>query len=230
MSETAQFQLPLLAPSQAQKHVTVNEALTRLDALANLRIVSERPDPPADPAEGDVHAVTSGASGLWAGQEGRLALRLSGAWVFVSPRAGWSAWHAADARAVRFDGTDWIAEGAAMPLGAITTTEFEHILAPGAYSDTTFRFPANSVMFGVGARVIEEVTGTLNTLSVGHDTDVYWFGWGFDTAAGTEIVATPSWPARASSERPVRFSPDSGTIAGGRLLVRVQYYVPSVPA
>ena len=36
MARTAQLDLPLVAPSQAQKHVTVNEALARLDAVAQL--------------------------------------------------------------------------------------------------------------------------------------------------------------------------------------------------
>ena len=33
---TARLGLPLLQPAQAQKHVTVNEALMRLDGLVNL--------------------------------------------------------------------------------------------------------------------------------------------------------------------------------------------------
>jgi len=40
MTETNQFQLPLVQASQAQKHVTVNEALARLDAAAQLRLES----------------------------------------------------------------------------------------------------------------------------------------------------------------------------------------------
>ena len=38
--ETARFGMPLLQPAQAQKHVTVNEALMRLDASVNLVIQS----------------------------------------------------------------------------------------------------------------------------------------------------------------------------------------------
>ncbi len=33
MTDTTRLGLPLLAPAQAQKHVTVNEALGRLDAV-----------------------------------------------------------------------------------------------------------------------------------------------------------------------------------------------------
>lgn len=40
MSSTQQLGLPLLQPAQAQKHVTVNAALVRLDGLVELTLVS----------------------------------------------------------------------------------------------------------------------------------------------------------------------------------------------
>ena len=40
MTDTPQMSLPLLAPAQAQKHVTVNEALARIDALTHLVLSS----------------------------------------------------------------------------------------------------------------------------------------------------------------------------------------------
>ena len=38
MSDTANLNLPCLEPAQAQKHVTLNEALTALDALVQLSV------------------------------------------------------------------------------------------------------------------------------------------------------------------------------------------------
>ena len=40
MSNTSSLVLPYLAVGQAQKHVTVNESLRRLDALVQLSVVS----------------------------------------------------------------------------------------------------------------------------------------------------------------------------------------------
>ena len=40
MADTNRMGLPLLAPAQAQKHVTVNEAMVRLDGLTNLVLAS----------------------------------------------------------------------------------------------------------------------------------------------------------------------------------------------
>ena len=53
MSETNRLSLPLVQPAQAQKHVTVNEALVRLDGLVNLVLNSvTTTSPPAAVVEG----------------------------------------------------------------------------------------------------------------------------------------------------------------------------------
>ena len=62
MTETPTLKLPLLQPSQAQKHVTVNEALVLLDGVAQLSLASTTViDPPAV-VEGACYGVPSGAT------------------------------------------------------------------------------------------------------------------------------------------------------------------------
>jgi hypothetical protein len=52
MTETANLTFPLVQPAQAQKHVTVNEALARIDGLAQLTLQSvSDPVPPVKPEE-----------------------------------------------------------------------------------------------------------------------------------------------------------------------------------
>ena len=76
---------PLIAASQAQKHVTHNEAILRLDDLLHAIVRdAHRASPPPAPAEGDRHLVAAGATEEWAGMEGRLAVREAGAWRFVA--------------------------------------------------------------------------------------------------------------------------------------------------
>ena len=85
--------LPYLMTAQAQKHVTHNEALERLDALAQLVVEAFGvTDPPVNPGVGLLWAVGGGPSGEWAGRGGKLALRSEAGWIFIQPREGWLAW------------------------------------------------------------------------------------------------------------------------------------------
>ena len=85
--------LPYIQPSQAQKHVTHNEALRQLDALVQLAVRSASvTTPPALPEPGQRYIVPTGASGDWAGQEGALAVFEETGWAFYAPNPGWIAW------------------------------------------------------------------------------------------------------------------------------------------
>ncbi len=107
------FALPLLAAGQAQKEITHNEALTRIDMLlhpcAESRALAA---PPAGAQAGQCWIVASGASGDWEGREGCLALLTSGGWRFAEPRAGLCVLVAKDGFCWRHDGTAWLADGA----------------------------------------------------------------------------------------------------------------------
>lgn len=108
MSETALLNLPLLEAAQAQKHVTHNEALLRLDGLMHLSVISRTlAAPPAGFADGARYLVPASPTGGFAGQAGKLALAAGGAFLFLSPRAGWRLWVEDEARLLLFDGTAW---------------------------------------------------------------------------------------------------------------------------
>jgi len=90
--QTANLALPLILGSQAQKHVTHNEALQRLDALVQLAVISRSvTEPPIGPPEGARYLLPTGALGAWAGQDGALAIFAAGAWQFLTSREGWRA-------------------------------------------------------------------------------------------------------------------------------------------
>lgn len=95
MSEvSAILSLPYLQPSQAQKHVTHNEALRQLDTLVQLSVVDTgATQPPLTPEAGAVYALGQGATNAWAGQDdGTLASFDGAAWHFLTPLVGWRAW------------------------------------------------------------------------------------------------------------------------------------------
>lgn len=120
MEHSPNLTLPYIMPAQAQKHVTHNEAIRMLDALAQLGVLDrDLATPPAEPEDGDRYIVAEGGTGDWSGRDGDVAAWQDGAWALFSPRAGWMAWVADEARLVAFDGTQW-APAAAEATGAET--------------------------------------------------------------------------------------------------------------
>ena len=106
---SANLSLPYLLASQAQKHVTHNEAVRQLDALVQLAVRSATQTAPgAAPEDGDRFVLPSGCTGDWAGQDGKLAVFNDPAWTFQVPNPGWSAWVEDTGKTVVFDGSDWI--------------------------------------------------------------------------------------------------------------------------
>lgn len=123
---TANLALPYIAASQAQKHVTHNEALRHLDALVHLSVLAAGlTSPPAAPAEGDRYIVASGSFGPWAGQSGRIAAYQDGAWMYYAPREGWLAWVADEGRIHAFKTGAWAPAGESVnpaPLIGVNST------------------------------------------------------------------------------------------------------------
>ncbi len=110
--------LPYIQPAQAQKHVTHNEALRRLDALVQLSVESRTLiEPPVSPADGARFIVATGATGDWAGQDHAIALNAGGGWLFLAPNVGWQAYVVDEAIEVTWQGSLWQANsgGGAAP-------------------------------------------------------------------------------------------------------------------
>ena len=95
MADTPNLVLPYLAANQSQKHVTVNEALRRLDALVQVTVQSAvLATPPGSPSEGQRWIVAVSPTGAWSGHAGHLAAWQDGAWTFYMPLDGWIAFDA----------------------------------------------------------------------------------------------------------------------------------------
>ena len=106
--------LPFLLPAQAQKHVTVNEALTIVDAVVMASVISRSTDaPPPSPQNGDAYLLSENASGDWQAHTGELAVWTDTAWTFYVPRAGWRIWDRQEGALLVYDGDAWRALTAA---------------------------------------------------------------------------------------------------------------------
>lgn len=103
--------LPYLSVAQAQKEVTHNDALNRLDLVVQARVLDRHlAMPPAGPVQGDAYLVAAGAGGDWAGQDGVIAAWYGTAWVFRPPWPGFALFVADEALVLRYDGVAWAAD------------------------------------------------------------------------------------------------------------------------
>lgn len=92
MSQSTRLHLPYLAAAQAQKHVTVNESLLRLDALVQLSARSATTaTQPGSPSDGDLYLLPAGKTGAaWSAMaDGAMAYYRDGAWEELTPNTGW---------------------------------------------------------------------------------------------------------------------------------------------
>lgn len=135
MTETIHLGLPFIEGSQAQKHVTHNEALRALDALVMLAVLDrDLASPPLGPADGDRYIVKAPGSGGFAGKDHQIAVCDGGVWTFHAPRPGWTCYVADEAALVVYDGSAWqIATGSVLQnltrLGIGTTADATNPLA-----------------------------------------------------------------------------------------------------
>ena len=90
MSEQTTFlALPYILLSQAQKHVTHNEALRMLDALIQLRLAALDCDtPPGSPSEGARYGIRAAPKGAFFGHSGQVAAFQDGTWAFFALAEG----------------------------------------------------------------------------------------------------------------------------------------------
>ncbi len=202
MFETPRLALPLLQAAQAQKHVTVNEAMVRLDGLTQLDLLSASSlSPPSVAADGDCYAIPDGSTGAWTGREGKVAIYTNGGWVFVAPRVGWRAWIIDVSSSALFDGADWMLGAVAISQNGAAmvheVVEFDHVISAGATSVAVGAIPGSSVVFGVTGRVTQTFGGTLSgwQLGVAASADRYGNGLSFQTG---------SW-VRGLSETPITY-------------------------
>ncbi len=234
MSNTANLGLPLLQAAQAQKHVTVNEALVRVDASAQMVLQSaDQTAPPGVASEGDCHGVAAGATGDWAGHDGEVAIRSNGGWVFVAARRGWRAFIVDRGIWAAFDGTFWRDGALAWSVhGAATrheVIETDHVLSAGATDTVAAALPAGSVVVGVTGRVITAITGTLSAWRIGVAGSDNRYGAGIGLSAGAWVRGLTSSPQAYYSDTDLLLSGEGGDFAGGTIRLAVHLWRLDVP-
>lgn len=233
-NETMRFQLPLLQPAQAQKHVTVNEALMRLDGLTNAVLESTSVlTPPEAVIDGQCWAVPQGASGAWNGQAGQIAVGSNGGWIFVTPSRGMRAFVADKGAEAIFDGQGWFVGGATFGiLGsglAVRMSEREVTVSAGASFDTGVVIPAGAMVIGAAARVVQALTGSLQSWRLGTADSNNRFGQGLGKGAGSWARGMLGTPMTYYSSSTLLMTGEGGSFTGGKVRLAVHWMELRLP-
>lgn len=241
MSQTSPtLQLPLVQPAQAQKHVTVNEALLRLDALVRTVVESRTlAAQPAEPGEGASWLIPAGASGDdWSGfGAGDIAVFRDGGWQAYSPQDGWQVHVRDEACDVHWDelGSRWraapteqrLAEG--VTGGAILAWLGDEVVEglTGSSVDSTIVIPARSVVFGVSVRTREAITGA-SSFDCGIAGDASKFGGSLGVAAGASNIGVIG-PTAIYADTPIVLTANGGDFTGGSVAIAIHAWCPVAP-
>lgn len=227
MTETSQFGLTLMQASQAQKHVTVNEALGRLDAVAQMRVGSISVTvPPVSPPDGEAYAVPGGGVNEWDDQDGKVAIYSNGGWVFMAPLLGWVAWVDDLGQRTVFDGEGWRAEAAAVASGGAATlqrvTEFDHTLAAGPSSSTSVQIENGEQVIGVTGRILTDFTGSgLTSWDIGVSGSANRYGNGMELSAGSWVRGLSGAPVTYWSDTTLLLTANGGDFTGGSIRLAI---------
>jgi len=233
MTETTNLSLPLLAASQAQKHVTVNEALQRLDGAVQLTLRSRsQTTPPGTVLDGDCFGVPTNAVNDWAGRDGDVAQFANGGWAFLTPQAGWRAFVADTGTVDLHDGGGWHAGGlSATPGGggmAMMSAEADLSITAGASVTASLAFPARALVLGVTGRVTDAITGTLSDWRLGDAASDTRFGDGLGIAQNSWISG-PVNPFVVWASTPLLLSANGGDFAAGTVRIAIHYAQFTIP-
>ena len=234
MTDTPNLALPLVQPAQAQKHVTVNEALARLDGLAQLVLASVTDTvPPVTLTEGDAYGVPSGAVNAWVGHEGSVAVVIGGSWVFVPARRGWRAIILDTGDVAIFDGAGWRLGAASLrPGGAslsMRSVEMDVTLTAGASVVAPLAFPERAIAFGVTGRVVTAISGAATSWELGVDGDTGRYGTGLGLSVGSWVNG-PATPLVMWAATPLVIGAVGGDFAGGVVRLAVHYADLTLPS
>lgn len=238
---TPRLALPYILPSQAQKHVTHNEALAILDAVTQLVIADSLATPPATPANGQCFWLLANATDAWANHDGMIAVWQDGAWLFMTPQIGWLAFFRASSKLLTYNGSGW----SELPLPS--APQFSRLGVNASADDTNkFTIASDAVLFnhnGGDQRVKLNKAASGNTASLLYQSN--WQGKAEIGLAGSDelsikvcdvggrwttalaispegYVKQPAKPAATARFAPSEITVTDGQITGFDLLTMTQ--------
>lgn len=109
MASSPNLGIPYVEQGQSQKEVTMNEAITILDAVIGGGVLDkDLSTPPGSPVAGSRYIIGPSPTGAWAGKANQIAYYFSGGWRYIVPGNTWFLWVADEGIMYAFNGTAWV--------------------------------------------------------------------------------------------------------------------------
>lgn len=223
MEQTNHLKLPYILPSQAQKHVTHNEALRMLDAIVQLAVIARdytHPDPEAQ--EGDRYIIPDNAGGDWSAHKHKLAAFTDGSWSYFIPLAGWLCYVKNENKLLIFNGTDWQETGGSADLSSVA------MLGIHASADETNRLSVSSAATllnhaGNGHQLKLNKNGETDTASLLFQSN--WTGHAEMGLAGSKDFSVKVGDDSGQWREAMRIDRTSGNIMIGTMIPTTRLHV-----
>ena len=123
---TVKLLIDYIRENQAGGNTVFNNAVNLIDAILQLAVLKRNRTTPELSANGNIyHLASSGCSGDFAGQDGKIAYYYDG-WYFVTPNAGWRMFDEETETEWLYDGTNWLLKSS---TGVSFNYEFDSELA-----------------------------------------------------------------------------------------------------
>lgn len=235
MARTANLDLPLVQAAQAQKHVTVNEALGLIDGLTQMTLESLTvAQEPIGAVDGQSWAVPLGATGAWSLGVGKLAVFSNGGWIFLQPKPGWRGWVKDTGKTVLYDGVQWQPGAVAMSVNRAATVleviEVDVTLVPGTTVLSLPVIPAASLVFGVTGRVTAQISGTLSAWKLGVSGNPGLYGSGLGLAQDSWAMGLSGQPQAYYAPTALQLNAENGNFSGGTVRLAVHLLRMTLPS
>jgi len=231
VSSSVFLELPYIEAAQAQKHVTHNEAVEKLDVLVQLAVSSNNlSEAPEVSQSGERFIVGPDAIGIWAGHEGDIAIWSNEGWSFVRPLEGWRAWVISEQRLMIWTDGGWAGSlggvqnpVARSPFGAQIRFEIaeEELSCAGDNVQSTIVIPNRAILFGVCSRTTETITGA-TSYDCGLIGEKSKFG-GFLGISSGSTNAGVIGPTAFYVDTPIVLTANDAEFTGGRVRLSVHY-------
>lgn len=232
MSKSANLEFDFLAASQTQKHLTVNDALAKLDAVSQLCLESIDKSLPITSVDGKCYFVIN-ADPNFSINAGKIAIWINGAYQMVTPKTGWNAFVVDKAHNYFFNGVLWEQQtymGGSSTAGGYKVLKFDQNLS-GALVTTTSAILEKTCVYGVTARVINAITGTggLASWMLGIEGNYDRYGTGLWLGKNGWSRGLTGTPMVYWANTPLVISPDIGSFTAGTVRIYIHYTELEVP-